>query len=528
MKNPKHTNSRGKEWAKRSLVLLVSTFVAVVLGEGLFRAYEAKFLSGELKVTDQIVDLAGMNFNDSQVPRRLGPDEFRILSFGDSFAQTTVKYPFSYHALTGDGLNSLDVGKRVRVVNLGEPAISFYQYLDRHEFWSELIEHDAVLFNVYLGNDIFEIALGHVADQEGLNRILGPMERNIQTGLPQMKVPRRYGLRMVDYAAAIYKIRSGGIQPIKAEAGEKYSIAAWNLSEDAYYGSALSQLDNFDVGRLSGLRRGYEAMILFLRRVSEIRAGDKQVAVFLSPSETQASPTLRQELARRFDVDLKRLDFGLSAYLIGEALRHIDPEIPLLDLREAFARGEESGADLYLGTNTHWSADGDVLTGKCLVDFLARSWFKREDLKRDPACTRETDEAIPDGVLLARKRVLEEFLMPLLKGDGGVTDLPSAAPTLRTLKLLSGGVDIAIGTVNGENFDKLTEARIVPRHPEFSITGWAIDSRIMTVARGVVVEINGEDFVAEYGMSIFQSRHEPERRCRMVLWLRRCVVGFCS
>jgi len=32
----------------------------------------------------------------------------------------------------------------------------------------------------------------------------------------------------------------------------------------------------------------------------------------------------------------------------------------------------------------------------------------------------------------------------------------------------------------------------------------------------------------EESESIFQSRHEPERRCGMVIWLRRCVVGFCS
>lgn len=499
MNPPASTSSRG-EWLKRLATLLVSSLVALALGELAFRAYEARYLSGELKISPTSVDLAGMNFNDSQVQRRLGEGEFRVLSFGDSFAQTTVKYPYSYHALAGEGLAALGVAERVRVVNLGEPAISFYQYVSRYRFWSETIEHDAALFNVYLGNDFLEVALGHVADEEGINRLFADLDVNTQTGLPRMKVPHKYGLRIVDYSVAFSKILGGEVQPVQASAGEKYTIVAANLSEDAYYGSALSQLDNFDAARLPSLRRGYEAMIAFLRRVAEIRKGGKRVAVFLSPSETQASPALRAELASRFGVDLERLDLGLSAYLIREAARRIDPEIPLLDLRAAFARGEESGQDLYLGTNTHWSEEGDALAGRCLTDFLARSWFGQNELAPDAACPDAASEPVAEVVGAAREKALAEFLLPLLRGEEQAP-APSAAEMLAGLERQGGNTTFAITTVNGADVDAMSPLRITPRAPQLSVTGWAIDSQAMTVASGVVVEVNGEDFAADYGLS---------------------------
>ena len=489
------------EWLKRSVALLLSTFLSVGLGELIFRAYEATYLAGELKIGKHSVDLAGMNFNDTRVRRQRDTDEFRILSLGDSFAYGTLKYPYSYHAIAADRLNEKGVGKRVRMVNLGEPSVSFYQYMDRYRFWSEIIEHDGVLFNVYLGNDIIDVALGHVADKEGLNRLFLGMEANTQTGLPRMRVPNKYGLRMVDYATAFFKLWRGDIQPVESSAGEKYMIVAAGLSEEAYYGSALSQLDNFDVRRLNGLSRGYEALLQFLRTVSAIRREGKRVAVFLSPSETQASPQLRAELVRRYGIDFDQIDLGLSAYLIREAWQRIDPEIPLLDLRWAFARGEEKGQDLYLGTNTHWAAEGDELAGRCLADFLMRRWFGGTGSAPDPACTGGEDEGVGESTQKVREQALHEFLLPLLRGEEK-GDWPARVTSLAGLERRPGQPAFALTTINGANYDALGTDRTVPRDPQgLSMNGWAAEKAAADLAGGVVVEVNGQDFAAEYGLS---------------------------
>ncbi len=496
-------SSRRTEWVKRLATLLASTILAVGLSELLFRAYEATFLAGEMKIGKHSVDLAGMNFNDTKVPRKRGPEEFRVLSFGDSFGYTTVKYPYSYHAILADGLNELGVGKNVRVVNLGEPSIALYQYIERYRFWSEIIEYDAVLFNVYLGNDIIDVALGHVADDVALNRLLIDMEVNTQTGLPRMRIPRKYGLRMLDYSFAMYQLWSGAIEPYEPPAGGKYTVNATQLSEQAYYAVTLSQLDNFDVRQLRGLRRGYEALIRFLRLTSEIRAQGKQVAVFLSPNESQVTPELRAEITGRFKRDLRQLDFGLSAYLVTEALRRVDSEIPLLDLRESFARGTDQGLDLYLGTNTHWSAEGNELAGRCLTDYLARGWFGRGDLPQDDVCPNSWEEPIPQAVQETRKQALREFLLPLLRGEqehGTTVTAPLAA--LANLERLPGNTLFALTTINGIAYDDLGPGKTVPKSPGgLSLSGWAMDSEAKKVAGGVIVEVNGVDFTADYGLS---------------------------
>lgn len=62
---------------------------------------------------------------------------------------------------------------------------------------------------------------------------------------------------------------------------------------------------------------------------------------------------------------------------MGETVRRVDPDLPLLDLTPVFAAGIEEGRTLYFGTNTHWSVEGNELAGVALASLLAERWFGR-------------------------------------------------------------------------------------------------------------------------------------------------------
>ena len=98
-----------------------------------------------------IVDLAALNLNDSVVTRVKPAGEFRVLGLGDSFAYGIVQYPYTYHRRAAEVLEATIPGRHVRMVDLGEPAVSFVQYGNALRRWERTLEHDGVDLMVYLG-----------------------------------------------------------------------------------------------------------------------------------------------------------------------------------------------------------------------------------------------------------------------------------------------------------------------------------------------------------------------------------------
>ena len=489
-----------KNLIKNSLLLLVSIIVAVFLCEAIFRVYEAGFLESKSAIGKHTVDLAALGYNDSTVNRRKGRNEYRILSFGDSFAYSLARHPYSYHGVASSELNAMGLYKEFRVVNLGVPAVSFYQYEKGYDYWGPILEHDAVVFNVYLGNDIIDVALGNVADKKDL-RFKEKMKP-----LPKT-VPSKFFLRILDYGFAYYLMWKGDIEQSDSPPDEKYRPNIGNLSPDRYYGHNLKQMMNFSIDKLSALRRGYVALIHFTRMASDIRNSGKDVIIMLSPNETQVTPDLQLELANRYDLDMRDYDFGLSAYLIQETISYVDPDIPVLNLCDSFKRATEEGLDLYYGTNTHWSVEGNDLVGHNLACFMAASWFKEKLPEGAPADSAEqnTGAAGLQKQPESRLPAFQNFLIPLIT-DESFKVRRVTSEDIKALTKLSDSTLCLIGNINGIPYGEIVNH---PEHPNvlhrrddgISIVGFAADDNAGDVAGGVIIEVNGVDYLTTYGLS---------------------------
>ena len=378
------------EPVKNLLLLLVSVTVALLIADGLFRLYERSARVGDAAISEAAVDLAALNYNDSAIERAGEPNQYRVLSLGDSFAYTITKYPYSYHGIAAALLDDRLADRSVRVVNLGQPSISFYQYIEAYRFWRALIDHDAVVFNIYLGNDILDVAYAHVPERVKVQDAFERFHYSLQTGqIIPARLPRKFPLRMFDYLYAWYHIWRGDIRAGDDAGTGPYNYSMLNLAEERYYAVLHKQLDNFDPAKLSALAEGYEAVGAFAAFVSEIRRSGRPVEVMLSPSELQVTPDLQQVLAVRFDLDPGRYDYELPAWLVQEIFDRVDSRIPVLHLFDAFRCATDAGADLYYGTDTHWTAEGNRLAGEVLASFLGRHWFGLEgEASTDPGCAK--------------------------------------------------------------------------------------------------------------------------------------------
>jgi len=509
----------------KNIALLIGTLVlSIVICDGLFRLYETTLLNAHLGISEHEVNLADLNYNDTTIPRQKPDDEYRILSFGDSFGYTITKYPYSYHGIAATLLNNIGLDKTIRIVNLGEPAISFYQYVQGYRYWASLIDHDAVIFTVYLGNDVLDVAYAYVANDIEINRIFGRAEMNMQTGQRRLTtIPHKYPLRMLDYGYAYYLMWKGDIAPTEDTDRGPYNRAVAELQADQYYSILLTQMDNFAADKLPDLQKGYHACIQFMRAVSEIRHNGKQVIIMLAPNEAQVTAEPKQKLVNRFQIQLNRYDLELSAYLLQQIVTRIDPHIPVLHLFEGFLCATRDGQDLYYGTDTHWSVEGNRLAGEYLARAVAKLWFKQNKAPSSPLHTCVQGQPILGRVPAAnpaRTQAFETYIAPLFASQGqDVAHTPPNLPGLSSLSPTVGSTTFAIGTINALTFDDLDATRTIQldRDAEFlTITGWTIDEPAQKAAGGIYLVIDEETpYPGIYGLGradVADYYHNPAYR----------------
>jgi hypothetical protein len=378
-----------REALARALLALSAVVLALALGEALLRIHERRTLSLSTWLHADPLDLAKLKFNDTQVSRAKPAGEFRVLSFGDSFAYSIMSPRFSYAGLIASNLNRMLTQRRVRVVNFGEAATTVRDYAAAHSFWAKRIEHDAVLFNIYMGNDILDVAYGYTRAQWTPNHIYLDREYNLAGGTKKSEIPRKFTLRLLDHAYALYLTRFKMVArpPASAAHDERFNPAArHNLSQEAFLNTNRIQMVNFDPAQRETLAAGYRAIATFFRYVSEVRKGKPRTLVVLSPNEVQVDRSLRERIAARDRLDLSRYDLTLPARTITALRDAVDPQIELLDLSPYFVCASERGEHLYYLTNTHWGPEGNALAGRLIADSIERAWFGRATAGVESEC----------------------------------------------------------------------------------------------------------------------------------------------
>jgi hypothetical protein len=373
----------------RTLLVLLAVVFSLLIGEALIRFFERRSLTLSTWLNADPVDLGKLKFNDTKVSRAKPAGEFRVLSFGDSFAYSIMSPQFSYAGLIASNLNRALERPRIRVVNFGEAATTVRDYTAAHAFWAPRIEHDAALFNIYMGNDILDVAYSYTKPKWTPNHIYLDREYSLAGGTKKSVVPHKLPLRMLDYAYALYLSRFEMTEaPSRSAALDKRfnPAAQHNLSEEAFLNTNRIQLVNFDAAQMDSLADGYRAIAAFFRYTSSLRRQGEKTLVVLSPNEVQVDRSLRERIAAFYDLDLSGYDLTLPARIITAIRDAVDPQIELLDLSPFFVCARENGEQLYYLTNTHWGPGGNALAGRVIADDIGRLWFGRALSGADTKC----------------------------------------------------------------------------------------------------------------------------------------------
>ena len=411
------------------LLMLIVTGVSLWLADLAFRYYERSQLVPRLPDVSGTgpVNLSALRYNDGLVDRRSADGEFRILSFGDSFTYSVMDPELSYNGVLQSQLQETVDAFRFKVINLGEPATGTRHFREAYDFWSQVLEHDAVLFHIFLGNDVLDDAYIHGSVEWAPNEaVLRGDNPVLEAG--NRRVPGKFPLRMLDYAYAWWM---SGKTRSEQELPEGYNWAGLtDFDPETFRRVNFNYMENFDPQKLPDLLAGYEQVLMLLERAQELSGSGIRVAIALGPAEVQVDDALRLEAIASGGADPTAYDLQLAQRIIERMREQVAPDVPLVDMTAAFrARREQDGEKLYFRHNTHWDKQGNRLAGELIADALTRAWFGGAGTD-DPAGGDSVDQS------LVTDAEIEAYIAPLInRQDPG---RPVISGAVRAVQMLDG------------------------------------------------------------------------------------------
>lgn len=366
--------TKGTAIRKKYLLFLAGAVLLVGLGEIACRLIEQLYNLAAINPTGAIVNLMGLNYNDTTVPRRKTPGEFRILEFGDSYVYGTVKTNYTPSSVAANLLGQ--AGAPTRVVNLGEPGTSFFQYRKALDHWTGRIEADALVVGMFLGNDCVEVARHIVPDDLPVNGWLRGNFVEITTGRKRLVAARHgHGLRLLDFIADAIDIETTG-EYVIANVPEPHSGLYSPLPEERFMELTRLFAVAGEPAHSGELARGWQALADTGRELSRLgRERGMRVAVVLSPAEVAINAGLWRKAAREAGIDPQSFDPTLPGRMAQAVLAKVAPDVAVLDLTPVFACAAARGDVLYPPREIHWNEAGNRLAGQALARFVGRTWL---------------------------------------------------------------------------------------------------------------------------------------------------------
>ena len=255
---------------------------------------------------------------------------------GDSFTYAVTQPAYSFCAVLQDALNRSGLGPDFRVVNLGVPGSSFPQYLEQYSFWSRALEYDAVIFNIYLGNDFQDMKEHPVDAKEFASRLAQIREQGMYSGLPNL-IPRLHTFRFVDYLRAYFLLWSRdvpylntllGTAHLRETSPDSRYKSLMRLSDANFHEVMRTSLQPYLPARASSLAGALPWLQALMGLAADERARGKKVLVMLSPAQVMVNEAIRARVVKAE----------------GLALSDVDPSLPGRLARGLGAAAESPGA----------------------------------------------------------------------------------------------------------------------------------------------------------------------------------------
>jgi lysophospholipase L1-like esterase len=320
-------------------------------------------------------------FNDRDYPHERAPGSFRILVLGDSF-NWTFGPEDNYAGKLETRLRDAFPEREIEVINAGYPQLHTGQELAVLRKFGLQYQPDLVVLGFFTGNDFFD------ADPDRVRIIVGGATTDIVRGRDFYRVffgqplvwqsrlalffeERWNEFRLVDAGqreqfskpAAVARVR--GVAPPAARRAPRERP----LSE-AYLAWLQRRMDFARPSQAAGFRRHerhvFDSLLAMRDLLSEHGIG---FVVAAYPDAVQVDPRVREAL-------LGRVDRASSDYEWTRAQRLLEAfceehDIAFVDLLPAFQRAQAMGWNLYLESDAHWNAAGNVLAAELLFDALA-------------------------------------------------------------------------------------------------------------------------------------------------------------
>lgn len=331
----------------------------------------------EVKLSpDGTYDLEAFGFHSRPVAPEKPDGVFRVLNIGDSFAYAITRKEFTYSAVIENEINEASGAKTIEIVNLGVPSVGFPEYIALYRFWSQRIEHDAVIFNVFAGNDFIDVRYSTPY------RLLGDAIDGMDNLYFSFKT--------------LNKLQSGGssTSTFKPTPAPDPRYEAQNqFSNESYVGVMRLVAESYLPQKLTDLGEGYRWAGRFLEFADQIAATGKDVLVSIAPSHLAHAPEWRSRVAESMEVPVESIDPLLPGAMIGWRARHDSHRYAVEDLTRCMDLYEKASVDTFYGTNTHWSVAGNAAAGQALADWVAGHWLDLPDYAPVSKCAPQVLKA---------------------------------------------------------------------------------------------------------------------------------------
>ena len=356
----------------RAGLLVLSSMVSILLVEAAFRVYETHFLIHEEHLLDSSYDLKRYRYNDLRgvLSPKKREDEYRILSFGDSFAKAITKPLYTYTSVLERNLAPVRSGADVSIVNLGLGGTSFPEYVSQFKIWSSNVEFDAVIFNLYAGND-FRSLVGTLFQPDQKNRFRARDQVQVLTYGPGTAIPQKFFLRIVDYLYAAYHSFVS-----QTADSQFYSPGILELSEELYFKRQASMTELYQVDRLENFSESFYWLYKLMKLASDLTHRGIPVAITVAPPHFITSEELMSAVMDSEGLSQEQLVSSLPAAIVKSFADRLDFRGRILDLTPCLSLIGRTGVELYYGTNTHWNVAGNQIVGRILASELSSGWAR--------------------------------------------------------------------------------------------------------------------------------------------------------
>jgi hypothetical protein len=156
-----------------------------------------------------------------------------------------------------------------------------------------------------------------------------------------------------------------------------------------------------------------------LAHLEALRGAGKEILVFVSPPHLLLSERLLREVHQNSRFRAASYDLSLPGKIVRATADRAGYRGAVYDIYPCLQQYAQGGAELYYGTDTHWSVEGNRVVGNFLTDLLGHDRLATGSQRRFSECTIPAAVPSPDEAVaefLAAKLQPLETLQGLMRG----------------------------------------------------------------------------------------------------------------